>query len=83
LNKDIIHNAIENPELSLGKGVDDLEKISSQYPYFGAAQLLLTKAYQRSNGLPKPTSVPTTIVIPTNCIRQLFIQQTENIFMIG
>jgi len=49
LNKDIIHNAIENPELTLGKGVDDLEKISSQYPYFGAAQLLLTKAYQRSN----------------------------------
>lgn len=49
MNKDIIHNAIENPELTFGKGVDDLEKISSQYPYFGAAQLLLTKAYQRSN----------------------------------
>jgi hypothetical protein len=49
LNKDIIHNAIEHPEVALNAGVEDLEKISSQYPYFGAAQLLLTKAYQRTN----------------------------------
>jgi len=49
LNKDIIHKAIENPELNLSSGLEDLEKISSQYPFFGAAQLLLTKAYQRNN----------------------------------
>ncbi len=49
MNKDIIHKAIENPDLTLSTGVEDLEKISSQYPFFGAAQLLLTKAYQRTN----------------------------------
>lgn len=49
MNKDIIHKAIEHPEVALNAGVEDLEKISSQYPYFGAAQLLLTKAYQRTN----------------------------------
>lgn len=49
MNKDIIHKAIESPERSLVSDMEDIEKISSQYPYFSSAQLLLTKAYQRTN----------------------------------
>lgn len=49
MNKDLIHKAIENPELTLNSGIEDLEKISSQYPWFGTAQLLLTKAYRNKN----------------------------------
>ena len=49
MNKDVIHKAIEDPELLSQLGVDDLQKISEQYPYFSAAQVLLTKAYQRRN----------------------------------
>jgi hypothetical protein len=49
LNKDIIHKAIQDPELLMSLGVADLEKISVQYPYFNAVQMLLAKAYKRSN----------------------------------
>ncbi len=48
MNKEIIHKAISNPEVVLPTSIEDLEKISEQYPYFATAQLLLTKAYQRT-----------------------------------
>lgn len=49
MNRDIINKAIENPELLLQLSVDELEKISRQYPYFSAAKVLLSKSYRQSN----------------------------------
>lgn len=49
VNKDIINKAIENPELLVQMNADDLEKISAQFPYFSAAQILLSKNYKQNN----------------------------------
>jgi tetratricopeptide (TPR) repeat protein len=49
MNKDIINKAIENPELLMQLSVDELEKISRQYPYFSAAKMLLSKSYKQRN----------------------------------
>ncbi len=49
LHKDTIHKVLENPNLLLELSSDDLERISKQYPYFSAAQVLLSKSYQKRN----------------------------------
>jgi tetratricopeptide (TPR) repeat protein len=38
---------LENPDLLMELSPEDLERISKQYPYFSAAQVLLSKSYQR------------------------------------
>ncbi|MFM9985439.1 MAG: tetratricopeptide repeat protein [Flavobacteriales bacterium] len=47
LHKDTIHKVLENPDLLMELSPEDLERISKQYPYFSAAQVLLSKSYQR------------------------------------
>jgi hypothetical protein len=49
VNKEIIHSAIKNPQVLSESSIRELLAVSEQFPYFGAAQVLLTKAFRDSN----------------------------------
>ena len=49
MNKEIIHSALKNPEVLSESSIRELLAVSEQFPYFGAAQVLLTKAFRDSN----------------------------------
>lgn len=47
MEKDIVNKAISNPELMLSQDSKTWEELTSRYPYFAAAHLLLLKSWQR------------------------------------
>ncbi|MDZ4823460.1 MAG: tetratricopeptide repeat protein [Flavobacteriales bacterium] len=49
MNKDLIQKAIENPEFLEQLSAGELEHITSEFPYFTSAHLLLLKKYQAVN----------------------------------
>ncbi|MCC6599323.1 MAG: hypothetical protein IT223_01455 [Crocinitomicaceae bacterium] len=49
MNKALIYQVLEDPAILASLPIEELEKISSAYPWFMAVQVLLAKAYQQKN----------------------------------
>lgn len=46
MNKNLIYQAIQHPEILRDLATDDLERLTKEHPWFSAAHLLLAKKYQ-------------------------------------
>ena len=49
MNKDLIYQAIENPEALSRLNTADLERLTREHPWFSTAQVLLAKKYREGN----------------------------------
>jgi len=49
MNKDLIYQAIENPEALSQLNTADLERLTREHPWFSTAQVLLAKKYREGN----------------------------------
>jgi tetratricopeptide (TPR) repeat protein len=49
MNKNLIYQAIQNPEVLVNLATADLERLTQEHPWFSAAHVLLAKKYQMSS----------------------------------